>query len=53
LVGGRIRFIVRVELAQSGVFLGEGRVYNSIISAHALLIIFFMIIPILIGAFGN
>lgn len=31
----------------------DGQLYNSIVTAHALLIIFFIIIPTIIGGFGN
>jgi heme/copper-type cytochrome/quinol oxidase subunit 1 len=48
-----LSIIIRVELLQRGVFLGEGQAYNSLVRAHALLIIFFIIIPTLIGVFGN
>lgn len=31
----------------------NSQVYNSLITSHALIIIFFMVIPVLIGSFGN
>jgi len=52
-MGGRIRLLIRIELSQAGSFLGSGDVYNVLISSHALLIIFFLIMPVLIGVFGN
>jgi heme/copper-type cytochrome/quinol oxidase subunit 1 len=31
----------------------SGQLYNTVLTAHALLIIFFMVIPTLMGGFGN
>jgi cytochrome c oxidase subunit 1 len=53
MLGTRLSIIVRLELAKPGFFLGNGQLYNSIITAHALLIIFFMVMPSIVGGFGN
>jgi cytochrome c oxidase subunit 1 len=47
-----MRVLIRTELAVSGSFLGE-QVYNTIVTAHAFLMIFFLVIPVFMGGFGN
>lgn len=53
IIGTSLSFIIRLELSKPGFFLGNGQLYNSVITAHALLIIFFIVIPRIIGGFGN
>lgn len=53
LAGLGFRMIIRTELIHPGSFLGNDQLYNSVVTSHAFLIIFFIVIPVMIGGFGN
>jgi len=57
LIGGSIGFglslILRLELALPGFIISSSLQYNPCITFHGILMILFMIMPILIGGFGN
>jgi cytochrome c oxidase subunit I len=46
--------IMRAELQSAGTqFIEDGQVWNVIITAHGLIMVFFVVMPALIGGFGN
>ncbi|MDX1949787.1 MAG: cytochrome c oxidase subunit I [Rickettsiales bacterium] len=55
IISAAISVWFRAELQYPGdqVFNGNYQLYNVLITAHALLMVFFMIMPALIGGFGN
>jgi len=54
IIGGALSVIMRMELSDPGMqVVTDGQMWNVIISAHGLLMIFFVVMPALIGGFGN
>ena len=52
-MGTGFRVIIRMELCYPGNFLVDGQLYNTVVTAHGFVIIFFLVMPIIIGGFGN
>lgn len=53
IIGISLSNIIRFELRVPSRFIGDDQIYNSLVTAHALIIIFFIVIPAIIGGFGN
>ena len=54
LIGGALSIAMRMELQEPGLqYFANGHMFNVLVSAHGLIMIFFVIMPALIGGFGN
>ena len=55
IVGAVFSLLMRVELADPGMqFFGENyQFYNVVMTAHGLIMVFFMVMPAMMGGFGN
>ncbi len=54
IIGGGLSVLMRMELQNPGMqYFADGQTWNSIVSAHGLIMVFFVVMPALIGGFGN
>ncbi len=54
LVGGGLSMLMRLQLLHPGQqYVTTGQEWNTVVTAHGLIMIFFVVMPALIGGFGN
>src|SRR5580693_2426958 len=54
LIGGALSVLMRLELMHPGLqYFANGQQWNVVITAHGLIMVFFTVMPALIGGFGN
>jgi len=54
LLGGGFSIAIRAELMYPGLqYFHDKQFYNVVVTAHALLMVFFVVMPALIGGFGK
>lgn len=54
IVGGALSIGIRMELQEPGLqYFSNPQVYNVFVTGHGLIMVFFMVMPALIGGFGN
>ncbi len=55
LIGGAMSVAIRIQLMHPGgtLFQGDYQLYNVFVTAHAVIMVFFTVMPALIGGFGN
>ena len=55
LIGGAMSVVIRIQLMHpGGTIIGDDyQIYNVFVTAHAVIMVFFTVMPALIGGFGN
>ncbi len=54
VIGGLLSVAMRLELQQPGMqIFASAQMFNVFVTAHGLIMVFFMVMPALIGGFGN
>lgn len=55
IFGFGFSIVIRTELSSPGnfVFLGNYQLFNVLITGHGFIMVFFLVMPVIIGGFGN
>jgi cytochrome c oxidase subunit 1 len=54
IIGGAFSILMRMELQSPGMqYFADGQMWNVVVTAHGLIMVFFVVMPALIGGFGN
>nr|YP_214836.1 cytochrome c oxidase subunit I [Leptorhynchoides thecatus]AAT64933.1 cytochrome c oxidase subunit I [Leptorhynchoides thecatus] len=53
LMGFSLSVIIRLELGGGGIILGDEHLYNVLVTSHAVMMVFFLVMPLFMGGFGN
>jgi cytochrome c oxidase subunit 1 len=54
LIGGAMSWYIRLELAEPGLqYITDTQFYNVLVTAHGFLMVFFVVMPAMMGGFGN
>lgn len=53
MIGSSISIIIRLELGTCETLIKNDQIFNVLVTRHAFIIIFFIVMPFIIGGFGN
>ncbi|KAN0036244.1 hypothetical protein ACTA71_011796 [Dictyostelium dimigraforme] len=53
IIGTLLSLVIRMELSTGNMLEGDSQQYNVIVTAHGLIMIFFVVMPAMLGGFAN
>jgi len=53
LLGYTLSLLIRIELSSTGSIILDSIRFNTCVTAHGIIMVFFFVMPVLIGGFGN
>nr|YP_009121980.1 cytochrome c oxidase subunit I [Southwellina hispida]AIO11156.1 cytochrome c oxidase subunit 1 [Southwellina hispida] len=53
VMGFSLSMVIRLELGSGGQWLGDEYLYNLVVTSHGVMMLFFLVMPMFMGGFGN
>nr|UTM92279.1 cytochrome c oxidase subunit I [Bolbosoma vasculosum] len=53
VMGFSLSLVIRLELGSGGQWMGDEYLYNLVVTSHGVVMLFFLVMPMFMGGFGN